>query len=288
MALLVHGLGGDAGGIELVRLGSRLVGLGVRVVRINLRGAGPGFGLARTLYSGASMGEVRAVADWMAREGDGSPLALVRFSLGAALVLNLAADSADRPVDGLDCVVAAGAPVDLAACARWMAHPSRRFYDRQFVYTVVPMVERLHARFPDLGPVDLGEVRSMLDFDRAYTAPRNGFQGIEAYHEACSPIRRMGRIGVSGLVVHALDDPFIPTAPLLQAQFPAGLELEIHRQGGHLGFISRESWAGDRRWLVTRLAAWLARRWGLETETETDAESDGRISRRRSGRRGRS
>ena len=263
MALLVHGLGGDARGIDLVRLGSRLVELGVRVVRMNLRGAGAGFGLARRLYSGASMGEVRAVAGWMAGGAPGSPLGLVGFSLGANLVLNLAADAADDPVAGLDCVLAAGAPIDLAACASWMDHPSRRFYDRQFLYTVIPEVRRLHARFPELGRVDLGGVGSMLGFDRSYTAPRNGFVGVEDYYERCSPIRTIDRIGLPGLVIHAEDDPFIPLEPFRRARFPGQLTVEIYPEGGHLGFISRKPWAGDHRWLITRMAAWLAGHWGL-------------------------
>jgi predicted alpha/beta-fold hydrolase len=263
MALLVHGLGGDAHGIELVKLGSRLVEQGVRVVRMNLRGAGSGFGLARRLYSGASHSEVRAVAEWMARSSRNSPIALIGFSLGASLVLNLAAEAVDRPIEGVDCVLAAGAPIDLAACGRWMNHPSRRFYDRQFLYSVIPEVQRLHARFPELGRVNLRSVRSMLDFDRCYTAPRNGFANVDAYHTACSPITTVDRINISGLVIHAEDDPFIPLEPFLKARFPQSIEVEIHRSGGHLGFISQEPWAGDHRWLITRMAAWLEDRWRL-------------------------
>jgi predicted alpha/beta-fold hydrolase len=261
MVLLVHGLGGDASGIELVKLGARLFQQGIRVVRINLRGAGPGFGLARKLYSGASYIEVRAVAEWMVQNARRSPLALVGFSLGGNLVLNVAAEAASRPLEGLDCVLAAGAPIDLASCARWMDHPSRRFYDRQFLYTVIPEVRRLHARFPELGRVDLGSVRSMLEFDRCYTAPRNGFSSVETYHQRCSPVGSLHQIEVPGLVVHARDDPFIPLEPFLRAQFPPSLELEILGAGGHLGFISRKPWAGDRRWLVSRMDAWLAKRW---------------------------
>ena len=263
MALLVHGLGGDAHGIELVRLGSRLVEMGVRVVRMNLRGAGAGFRFARRLYSGASMVEVRVVSGWMTRDSLHSQLGLVGFSLGASLVLNLAADAAERPLEGLDCILAAGAPIDLAACARRMDHPSRRFYDRQFLYTVIPEVRRLHDRYPELGRVDLGDIRSMFEFDRCYTAPRNGFAGVDAYHEQCSPIGALEKIRVPGLVIHAEDDPFIPVEPFHRARFPRGLSLEIHASGGHLGFISRKPWAGDYRWLITRMAAWLAGRWCL-------------------------
>lgn len=40
MVLLVHGLGGDAEGVDLVTLARRMVGLGIRALRMNLRGAG--------------------------------------------------------------------------------------------------------------------------------------------------------------------------------------------------------------------------------------------------------
>src|SRR4051812_19799357 len=46
-ALLIHGLAGCARSPYVVRVAYRLVGLGARVVRMNLRGAGAGFGLAR-------------------------------------------------------------------------------------------------------------------------------------------------------------------------------------------------------------------------------------------------
>ena len=246
-----------------MKLAIRLVGAGVRVVRMNLRGAGPGFGLASRLYSGASVDEVRAVAEWMTAGASGSPLALVGFSLGGNLVLNLAAEAAERPVVGLDAVIAAGAPIDLAACGRWMGHASRRFYDRQFLYSVIPEVRRHHARFPELGRAELGPVRSMLDFDRLYTAPRNGFDGLTAYHQRCSPVESVGQIQVPGLVIHAEDDPFIPLEPFQRARFPESVTLEVHRSGGHLGFISRKAWAGDHRWLITRMTAWLLGRWEI-------------------------
>jgi predicted alpha/beta-fold hydrolase len=199
----------------------------------------------------------------MARVAKSSPIALVGFSLGGSLVLNLAGDTVANPLEGVDCVLAAGAPIDLAACARWMGHPSRRFYDRQFLYSLIPEVRRLHARFPELGRVNLESIRSILEFDRCYTAPRNGFASVEAYHEQCSPIRTLDQIPVPGLVIHAEDDPFIPLDPFRNARFPTSIEVEILPTGGHLGFISRERWAGDRRWLVTRMAAWLVDRWNL-------------------------
>ena len=72
------------------------------------------------------------------------------------------------------------------------------------------------------------------------------------------------RIEVSGLVVHATDDPFIPVDSFYQIPFPSRLALELIPGGGHLGYLSRSPWNGDCRWLDGRLCVWLAARWGTE------------------------
>jgi uncharacterized protein len=265
-AVLIHGLAGSADSAYIVRFARRLVRMGVRVVRMNLRGAGRGAGLARKIYHAGRSDDVRRVFDWLARRAPGSPIALAGFSLGGNLALKLAAEAADEPVAGLDCVLAANPPIDLQACTEAMRRPENRIYDWNFVRWLRAEVTRLHRRFPDLGRPDLKHVRSLYEFDDRYTAPRNGFSGAADYYARCSTVSLIPRITVPGLVVHATDDPFIPAAPFLCARFPATLRLELTTGGGHLGFVSRRPWQGDRRWLEARLATWLADRWGISTD----------------------
>jgi predicted alpha/beta-fold hydrolase len=261
-AVLVHGLAGSADASYVVRVGQRLVGMGIRVVRVNLRGAGAGFGLARGIYHAGRSDDLRAVVDWLDKRDPGSPFGLIGFSLGANLVLKLAAEASDVPVGGLDCVLAANPPIDLAACARLMLSPENRLYDWNFVHWLRVMVRRLHDRFPELGTPRLDGVKTLYDFDDRYTAPRNGFGTADAYYRRCSLITALARIQVPGLIVHAMDDPFVATAPLLQAEKPDDLAVELVSHGGHLGYLSRRPWQGDRRWLDARLAAWLKSHWG--------------------------
>jgi predicted alpha/beta-fold hydrolase len=268
-AILVHGLGGCARSPYVVRVGRKLVDQGVRVVRMNLRGAGSGFGLSRSFYHSGKSDDLRAVADWLASRAPCSPIALVGFSLGANLVLKLAAEAAERPVEGLDCVVAANPPLDLDACCRMIQHPENRIYDRNFLRNLRAEVSRLHDAFPDLDRVDLSAARSLLHFDELYTAPRNGFRDATDYYVRCSAGTMLRQIEIPGLVVHALDDPFIPDEPFVRAAFPPQLALELIPGGGHLGYLSRDPWQGDRRWLDARVVAWLRDHWDLRDRDAT-------------------
>lgn len=264
-AMLVHGLAGCADAPYIVRLAARLLAMGIRVIRVNLRGSGRGFGLARGIYHAGRSEDLHEVVAWLGRRDDRSPIAAVGFSLGAHLVLKLAVESGDAMAGPgrLDCVLAANPPVDLAACARRMSSPVNRLYDWNFVRWLLTMVDRLHRLFPDLGPPGLEGVRTLYQFDDRYTARRGGFASADDYYERCSLVTRLDRIAVPGLIVHAMDDPFIPYEPIRQAARQPGLDLELVRYGGHVGYVSRRPSQGDRHWLDARLAAWLRSQWDL-------------------------
>jgi predicted alpha/beta-fold hydrolase len=261
VALLVHGLAGCAQASYVVRLGRRLLSEGIRIVRINLRGAGDGFGLAKGIYHAGRSDDLQVVLDWLLGRVRGSRIALVGFSLGANLVLKLAAETSGASLAALDAVLAANPPLDLAACARQIQLPENRLYDWNFLRWLRGMVRRLHSRFPELGEVDLTGVRTLQDFDDRYTAPRAGFASAGEYYERCSLVAALPRIQVPGLIVHAMDDPFVPPEPVLNAPKSLRLSVELVPHGGHLGYLSRNSWGGDHRWLDARLAYWLKSHW---------------------------
>jgi predicted alpha/beta-fold hydrolase len=230
---------------------------------MNLRNAGSGFGRARGIYHAGRTEDLRAVLDWAISRSPGSPIALVGFSLGANLVLKLAGELDAHPIPQVDSVLAASPPVDLSACCKFLMRPTGRPYDRNLVNQLKKLVDRLHARFPELGAPDLAGVRSLYEFDDRYTAPRNGFLHAEDYYSRSSSAGFIPRIRIPGLVVHARDDPFIPPAPVASCAWPSQLDVEILNHGGHLGFVSQKPWAGDRRWLETRMTAWLCKRWSI-------------------------
>jgi uncharacterized protein len=263
-AILVHGLAGCAEANYVVRLSRLLLRLGIRVVRVNLRGAGDGFGLARGIYHAGRSDDLREVVQWLHARIDGSPIALIGFSLGANIVLKAGIEAAEAPLEGLDCLLAANAPIDLVHCARQMQLAENRVYNWNFVRWLRTMVDRLHRRFPELGDPRLEGVRTLYDFDDRYTAPRAGFASADDYYTRCSVVSALRLIQLPGLIVHALDDPFIGAKPFLHLQGPPAFAVELLAHGGHLGFLSRRPWMGSRRWLDSRLATWLASHWADE------------------------
>jgi uncharacterized protein len=264
-AILVHGLGGCARAPYVVRVSGRLQAMGIRVVRMNLRGAGLGFGLAKGTYHAGRTEDLRCVVDWSTRRAPGSPVALVGFSLGGNLVLKLASEASSEPLAGLDCVIAANPPINLAASCRRIQAPENRIYDKTFVRQLCLQVARLHRAFPELGPVVLPKELTVLDFDDRYTAPRNGFDSAADYYSKCSSMNLILRIAIPGLVIHAENDPFIPVEEFRGVSFPEQLALELIPGGGHLGYLSRKPWNGDHRWLDSRIATWLSARWSSRT-----------------------
>jgi predicted alpha/beta-fold hydrolase len=260
-AVLVHGLAGCADANYVVRVSRLLLRMRVRVVRVNLRGSGAGFGLARQIYHAGRSDDLRQVVRWLHARAPGSPIALIGFSLGASLVLKAGVEAVNQPLEGVDCLLAANAPIDLVHCAAKMRLAENRMYNWNFVRWLRSMVDRLHRRFPELGRPKLEGVRTLYDFDDRYTAPRGGFASAHDYYVQCSVSGALARIKLPGLVVHAMDDPFIGAEPFLQIENPSALDVELVRHGGHLGYLSRTPWMGSRRWLDSRLSTWLLSRW---------------------------
>jgi uncharacterized protein len=271
-AVLVHGLAGCADANYVVRVSRLLLRMGIRVVRVNLRGSGGGFGLARQIYHAGRSDDLRQVIRWLHPQAPDSPIALIGFSLGANLVLKAGIEAADRPLEGVDCLLAANAPIDLVHCAGKMRLAENRVYDWNFVRWLRSMVDRLHRRFPDLGRTNLEGVRTLYDFDDRYTAPRAGFASADDYYARCSVSGALGQIELPGLLVHAMDDPFIGAEPFLHVEKPSAMDIELVPHGGHLGYLSRTPWMGSRRWLDSRLSTWLLSRWAQKLPIISAAE----------------
>lgn len=255
LAVLVHGLTGCSESRYLRRAAGRLLAAGFPVLRLNLRGAGACRPLCRGQYHSGRSQDLEAVLSHLPADLVADGLVLVGWSLGGNILLKGLAEFGDR--HPIRAAAAISAPIHLAAAAERMGHPRNWLYHRW-------LLNRMKAEFaatPDpLTPEAqrmLRRLRRIGDFDAAITAPRNGFASAADYYMRCSAIRYMPSIRVPCLVIHALDDPWIPGNAYSTHDWAANRWLTplLPRTGGHVGFHAR----GGRVWSDDRLIDYLER-----------------------------
>ncbi|HEY7157444.1 MAG TPA: alpha/beta fold hydrolase [Gemmataceae bacterium] len=256
LALLVHGLSGSHASPHIRRLAALLLARRVRVVRMDLRGAGAGVPLARNVYHAGRSDDVRAALEEMHSWSPSSPLLLLGLSLGGALVLKMAAEAADRPVPGLTRLAAISPPIDLPRCSALLALPKNRLYESNFIRDLTQAARLRQRSFPDLPPLCFPRRMTVRLFDELYTAPRSGFNDADDYYRRASCAALIPHIQMPALILTARDDPFIAVEPFEELKAPSNVLMRIVPHGGHLGFLGWDG-AGGIRWAERRMVAWL-------------------------------
>jgi predicted alpha/beta-fold hydrolase len=100
-------------------------------------------------------------------------------------------------------------------------------------------------------------VRDTWEFDDRFVAPRNGWGGAEEYYAVNSAAGFLDAIRKPTLVIHALDDPWIPGVMYRERDWArnACLKPLLPRRGGHVGFHG----PGEEAWHDLCLASFLER-----------------------------
>jgi predicted alpha/beta-fold hydrolase len=210
------------------------------VLRLDLRGAGESRGLCRHQYHAGRTADLRDALRGLPPEPLVSGIVLMGFSLGANLLLKFLAEyAAEFPIAAAASV---SAPIDLSAASQRFMAPRNRLYQRHLLVGMKAEATAQGAQLEEEERRAIASVRSVWEFDERFVAPRNGWSGAEAYYAANMALRFLPEIRVPTLVVHALDDPWIPGEsyrafdwgrnPALTPLLPAA--------GGHVGFHGRD------------------------------------------------
>ncbi len=236
LVVLIHGLSGSEDSDYLLASAAHLNRAGYPVLRLSLRGAGPSRPTCRLQYHAGRTADLHDVLAALTQEHGVASLFLVGYSLGGNMLLKFLAEyGAAFPIAGAASV---SAPIELEAASRRILERRNRPYHSY-------LLGRMRAEALGEGArLDSGErraieaARTILDFDNEFVAPRNGYAGARAYYEENSALRFLDRIAVPTLVVHALDDPWIPGRSYESYDWTANPRLTplLPRGGGHVGF----------------------------------------------------
>jgi predicted alpha/beta-fold hydrolase len=255
---LFHGLEGSSRSHYARRLMHAVARLGWHGVVVHFRGcSGEPNRRPRAYHSGDS-----AEIDWILRR-----LAAHRYpalfatgvSLGGNALLKWLAEQGRQASGIVAAAAAVSAPLDLAAANVALSSGFNRVYARHFLRTLIPAAQAKDRIFP--GHIDLQralQASTLGEFDDAVTAPLHGFLDVDDYYARSSAGPLLATIQTPTLLLHAANDPFLPASFLpRQEQLPVAVTLELHRHGGHVGFVHGPL-PGRIDWLPQRLLAHFA------------------------------
>ena len=224
LVVLLHGLTGDQESSYMRVTAREMLKAFYPVLRLNWRGAGPTLGKTRSFYHAGRTDDLVAVVGSMDGTLAANGLAAIGYSLGANVLLKYLAER--RGLSHLRAAIAVSPPIDLHATQQRVAEYRNRRYHRYLL-----------ARMREERPCP-PDVASILDFDNRVVAPTHGFRDALDYYAQCSSAPHLGAIRTSTLIIHAADDPWIPSRTFRQIawdQFKS-VRLLMPWSGGHVGF----------------------------------------------------
>lgn len=245
LVVLIHGLTGSEDSAYLRASASFHLKRGRRVLRLNLRGAGPSRGSCGGHYHAGCWRDLRDALEALDGELTAHGLFPVGYSLGGNVLINLLARHGDAlPIRGAATV---SAPIKPAQAALRLMSPRNAVYHSWLLREMKVECTAPGARLgADERAAILG-ARTIWEFDDDFVAPRNGFAGAADYYDRTAGASVVHSIRTPTLMIHARDDPWIPADPymVLQRDRPANVQVFLLPGGGHVGFHARghaETW----------------------------------------------
>jgi len=208
---------------------------------MNLRGCSGQPNLLPRAYHSGETGDVDLVLDAIRKRHPDRTVGAWGFSLGGNILLKLMGEREDGGLSAVSAAVAMSVPYDLAAgCALLERSRMGRAYTLYFMRSLKRKMRAKAHLVTDL--LDMERVmatRTIPEFDDAATAPLHGFESAPAYYAACSSTGFLQSVRTPTLLLHSLDDPFLPRTAIPERSMEGNPDLTcvITEKGGHVGFL---------------------------------------------------
>jgi len=258
LLLLLHGLEGSSGSHYVVGLARQALAQGWRAVTLNFRSCSGELNRVRSFYHSGHTADLDEIVRLLVAREPGVRIGAVGVSLGGNVLLKWLGEIESDVPNAVAGAVAISVPFDLATCATTLDRGFPRLvYTANFLGTMRAKIRLKVARDPGLGdivdvPLAL-RARTFAEYDRAVTAPLNGFKNERDYWTRASSAPFLRLIQLPTLLVSALDDPIVPAGALPDpTDLPPAVRAEFIPRGGHAAFL-------EGRW-PWRVESWAERR----------------------------
>ncbi|MEN1784151.1 MAG: alpha/beta fold hydrolase [Bacteroidota bacterium] len=250
LVILLHGLEGDANRHYIRGSALGLLHAGYDICALNFRGcSGTPNRLYRSYHSGNTSDLAITIAHCQQLHSY-KHIFLMGFSLGGNVALKYVGEQTAL-LQEIKAVVGISVPCSLKDVCDQLQHAKNRLYAARFKKKLLAKLRVKQEQFPDqISEQTISRIRTLKDFDDAYTAPAHGFKDALDYYEQCSCDQFLPHITIPALIINAKNDSFLgpDSYPLKKAAKNPMVFLEIPSYGGHVGFwgAKNKSYAEQR------------------------------------------
>ena len=238
LVMLLHGVPGSEDSPYMWRMSGYLLDKGYRVLRLNMRGAGPSRTTCGGQYSAGSSRDLAELIALLPQELKATGIAAVGYSVGGAILLKYLGEEGSRTP--LIAAASISAPIDLLGTCLTLLRFRNRLYHRHVFDAVRREALADGAVLTPDERKNITAARTLYEYDDLFTGPRNGFSGAEDYYFRCSAVNFLPGIGIPTLVLASLDDPWVPGGVYSGHYWGSNKSLSLRPvltpRGGHVGF----------------------------------------------------
>jgi predicted alpha/beta-fold hydrolase len=249
------------------------------VVRLNQRNCGDTEHLSAGLFHSGLTADAAHVIDELIAVDGLSAIAVAGYSLGGNLALKLAGEYGNRAPQEVRAVAAVSPIIEIGECVTALERADNGIYQWNFVRDLKRRMRRKERFWPGLFDLKkLRDIRTVREFDEAYTAPYFGFKDADDYYHRASAMRIVDRIRLPALVITAKDDPFVPTRPFHDPRVIGNpsVHLLLCDHGGHCGFVGPAAGEDDGYWAERQIVEFVAGYMNSATTEEIQNAAYGR------------
>lgn len=252
IAILLHGLEGNAQRVYIKGQAKMLVEHGWDVAAMNHRGCSGEENRLYLSYNSGRTEDLEELVNHILNCYDYDTISLIGFSLGGNVLLKYLGEREVVPSQ-IKNGVAISTPLYLRGALEQLIKPENMVYSKTFINDLRQKYKRKMTQFPNaMNAEELKKIQNLLDFDNLYTAKAHGFQDAYDYYAKSSSLQYLPNIKIPVLILNAANDSFLSPEcyPFDIAKHHENIYLESPKHGGHVGFhMTNKHYYSEKRTL---------------------------------------
>jgi uncharacterized protein len=254
LIILSHGLEGDTSRQYITGMVKNFNANGFDCLAWNFRSCSDEINQTKRFYhSGATVDLENIVKHSLSKGYD--KIYLVGFSLGGNLTLKYLEEKGQNLYPEIQKAVTFSVPLHLSSSSKkigWL-------YTKRFNKSLIKKVLEKSKRFPEfqIDTSNIAKIKTLKDFDDAYTSQLHGFIDAEDYYERNSSLYFLDKINIPTLIINAQNDPFLSKEcfPFEKIETMEKVYFQAPKMGGHCGFYPDDF--GEVLWSEKRALEWV-------------------------------